>query len=102
MAGEGRLWVPWVARLAVASAVLFFAMVCIPAGASALGACEATKASIEEVRLSEETVGGFTVEAQINPRGTETTYEIRVTERQVPGGHSSKRFRVVRSAKLAA
>jgi phosphodiesterase/alkaline phosphatase D-like protein len=59
-----------VAVLVVVAASLGFAP-----SAQALTACEAKPASIEHVSVKEVTPAGVTLEAEINPQDSETTYE---------------------------
>lgn len=51
---------------------------CPTSSAAGLPACEATKPTIEHVTLTEVTLAGVTLEAQINPQGSETTYEFKI------------------------
>jgi hypothetical protein len=51
---------------------------CFVPEAVGLTACEAIKPTIEHVRLTKVTLAGVGLEAQINPKGTETAYEFLI------------------------
>jgi hypothetical protein len=50
-------------------------------GAAALTACEATKPTIDRTALTEISLSGVRLEAEINPQGSETTYELSIVWR---------------------
>ena len=69
-----------------AACAVVFGCLCsasVAVGAVDLPACEAKYATIEDVRLISWSVAGASFEAEINPEGTETSYEFVVLGRQV-------------------
>jgi hypothetical protein len=62
-------------------------------GAAALTACETPSPTIDEVTLKEVTMAGVAVEAQINPQGTEATYEFLMVWRTVSASERGERIR---------
>jgi hypothetical protein len=69
--------------LAVLGGCLWFAP-----SVAALTACEAKKATIDHLALTESSATGIAVEAAINPQGSETAYEFRIALRQRTTGSS--------------
>jgi hypothetical protein len=57
----------------------------VAVGATDLPACEAKYATIEDVRLIGLSAAGASFEGEINPEGTETSYEFSIIGRQMNG-----------------
>jgi hypothetical protein len=55
-------------------------LLCCAPGAAALTACETPSPTIGEVTLKEATMAGVALEAQINPEGSEATYEFLIRQ----------------------
>ena len=68
-------------------------LLCCAQGAAALTACETPSPTIDKATLKEVTMAGVAVEAQINPQGTEATYEFLMVWRAVNASERGERIR---------
>jgi hypothetical protein len=86
-----------------AACAVVFGCLCSTPAAVGLPACEAKYATIEDVRLIALGVAGASFEAEINPEGTETSYEFVILGRQLHFSEAPERLPApVQGGRLAA